>query len=690
MERAPAASARRVVVTGANGVLGRALLRDLAARPDAEPVAAVRSRAAAQRVAAAAPGAACRVVDYGDPSSLTPLLKGAWAVVHLVGILRESATSRYAEAHEASAAALARAAREAACPRIVYISLLGAEPGAANPCLASKGRAEALLLEAASGAGAGEGEGAGAGAGAAATTTTVLQLPMVIGGGDPASRALRRRAGRRALLLLGGGRHCDQPIDVRDAIAAIRSALERPPGGSALRLAVAGPESLSYRELLLRCAALRGGRPRPPRIGALPVAWARAAAALAERCIANPPLTRAMLDVLLRDDRVDPEPACRAHRDRVATPRRNPARLDRERGHDPMSAASPPEPPGPGLGAARGRGRGRRLLAGLPWLIALLCFAFLASRIQAAAQAEGISAAALLARVFAHVAWGPWLLLMSCYSLLYCAIDTLVVWRVINWFHARVAYRDIMPVRISAYILSILNEQVGKGAMALYLHRREGTPGFEVASSMLFIMVCEFYYLLGWALLALALGTSPAPGAAGWVLGLAAVSLPLLAAVSAALRRGRLDRALAKRPRIGALLHSFRRAPLRYYGTVVLLRSPAMAAAIFVYAWALALFGVEVSPRQVLGVLPLIFFSAALPIPLRAVASSLWVALFPGRPAELAAFGFAMHNFFIFANASLGLLFVRRAQRELFPEAPEAASHRERGGGDEQPPGDSQ
>ena len=97
--------------------------------------------------------------------------------------------------------------------------------------------------------------------------------------------------------------------------------------------------------------------------------------------------------------------------------------------------------------------------------------------------------------------WGLWLALMIPYSAFFFLIDSLVVWRVVNWFNARVRLRDILPIRASTYILSILNEQVGKGAMALYLHRRDGVPGWQVGSSMLFIMFCEFYYLLFWATL---------------------------------------------------------------------------------------------------------------------------------------------------------------------------------------------
>jgi hypothetical protein len=73
-----------------------------------------------------------------------------------------------------------------------------------------------------------------------------------------------------------------------------------------------------------------------------------------------------------------------------------------------------------------------------------------------------------------------------------------------------------------------------------------------------------------------------------------------------------------------------------------------------------------------LGVLPLIFFGAATPGPMRAVAILMWATLFPENPAEMTAFGLVMHNFFVFFNAAIGLLFLRRANRELFG-APAAA-----------------
>jgi hypothetical protein len=98
----------------------------------------------------------------------------------------------------------------------------------------------------------------------------------------------------------------------------------------------------------------------------------------------------------------------------------------------------------------------------------------------------------------------------------------------------------------------------------------------------------------------------------------------------------------------------------------VLLRSPALLSAVVVYTLALRLFGIDVGFVQMLGYLPVIFLGAATPGPMRTVAITLWVVLFPGHEGQMAAFGFVQHNFFIFFNAAIGLIFLRRANRELF------------------------
>jgi len=291
------------------------------------------------------------------------------------------------------------------------------------------------------------------------------------------------------------------------------------------------------------------------------------------------------------------------------------------------------------------------------------CFAYLYFRLNGAATREGLSLVAYMTQVFANVQWLPWLLLMMVYSCFYLVIDTLVVTRALHWFAKPIRYRDILPIRASAYIISIFNEQIGKGAMAYYLNRRYQVPGWEVASVMLFIMFGEVFYLLIWATVGFFFSSASLPEVFGlipyvssgaavvfilWVLYFQGTLLP--------------NNRLREKP----LFHAFRMAKLWHYGAFFLLRSPALLAAVVVYTMALNLFGVEASFLSLLGYLPVIFFAATIPTPMRAAAITFWVILFPENEGQMAAFGFVQHNFFIFFNALIGMVFWRRAQRELF------------------------
>jgi hypothetical protein len=306
----------------------------------------------------------------------------------------------------------------------------------------------------------------------------------------------------------------------------------------------------------------------------------------------------------------------------------------------------------------------------LPWLITAACFTYLLLRLDGAAAREGKSVTAYLAGVFAGVPWDRWLALMVPYSFFFFLIDSLVVWRVINWFNARVRFVDILPIRGSTYILSILNEQVGKGAMALYLYRREGVPGWQLGSSMLFIMFCEFLYLSSWATIGVALRwerfatIAPVFHWVPWI----TLSTALIFALLLLYFRGTI--LPNDRHRDRPILHAFRSANLSNYLVILLLRSPALLTAVVVYTLCLRLFGVPAEFGDMLAYLPVVFFGAATPGPMRSVAILLWVLLFPDYEGQMTAFGFVQHNFFIFFNAAIGLVFVRRANRELFGAKP--------------------
>lgn len=292
-----------------------------------------------------------------------------------------------------------------------------------------------------------------------------------------------------------------------------------------------------------------------------------------------------------------------------------------------------------------------------------LCFAYLYYRLNGAAAREGLSLIEYMTQVFSTVDWIPWLGLMICYSLFYFAIDTLVVTKALNWFVADIKYKDIMPIRASAYIISIFNEQIGKGAMAYYLNKRDQIPGWEVGSVMLFIMFCEIYYLLVWATVGFAVSGDSLPEVFGLVPYIAAVASVFLVLWIAYFRGAILPN---NKFRDRVVLSAFRQAKPWHYGAFFLLRSPALLAAVVVYTVALNLFGVEASLMTLLPFLPVIFFAAAVPTPMRAAAITFWVILFPENEGQMAAFGFVQHNFFILFNAAIGLVFWRKAQRDLF------------------------
>jgi NADH dehydrogenase len=285
-----AASSGRILITGANGHLGRRTIQrltdgDRLLRPIR---AVVRSERAAQTLREQAhPGVEISILDYRDEEALTQAAQDCEVAVHLVGIILESSRSSYRDAHEATSRALARAASAAGLNRIVYLSILGSHPDSRNACLASKGRAERILLE-------------------AATPALILRVPMVLGPGDFASRALQRQARARFVPLLRGGASREQPIDAEDVVSAILSGFGSP-GLDDVALDLAGPESISRRELLERCAALYGNRPRVIRI---PLSLELAFAFVVEKLLPNPPLSRAMVGVLDHDDDVGTREVC--------------------------------------------------------------------------------------------------------------------------------------------------------------------------------------------------------------------------------------------------------------------------------------------------------------------------------------------------------------------------------------------
>ena len=257
--------------------------------------------------------------------------------------------------------------------------------------------------------------------------------------------------------------------------------------------------------------------------------------------------------------------------------------------------------------------------------------------------------------------WGRYLLLMVPYSLFYFLVDSFVVQQAVSWFNVRVPYRDILPVRATTYILSLLNTQLGQGGVAVYLHRRHGLPFWEITGTVIFISFVEIYQLAFYSFVGAAAGGELGGVARAWVYAALAGYLAVHLWYFSRPRGGWLGRA--------RLLTAFRRARPRHYLQLLLYKTPNLLAAVTVHWLALPLFGMHVPFLVLLTFLPLVFFFAALPIAAAHLGPSqlAWRYFFRGAAPEGALVGYSLaaHFTFVLMNALIGLVFLRRAAREL-------------------------
>ena len=273
----------RIAITGANGSIGRRLIRNLVELGEKDIVALVRSEKSAQVITDEGLGVDIRVVDYDDADGIREAVGRCDLIFHLVGIIKESQANPFHKAHEGACQALCKA--DLGAKQIINLGIIGTSLSSGNACLQSRAAAESILNS-------------------GSVCVKTLRVPMVLGEGDYSSFALARNA-RKPITLVFRAASLEQPVDCQDVITALLSAVGLPLDSRVLELA--GPESLTRAALISRAGRILGNQPR---VISIPfwVGWALAA--VIELLSANPPITRAMLGVLDHDDEIDTCEAC--------------------------------------------------------------------------------------------------------------------------------------------------------------------------------------------------------------------------------------------------------------------------------------------------------------------------------------------------------------------------------------------
>jgi nucleoside-diphosphate-sugar epimerase len=263
-----------VLVTGANGFVGRAVVESLTG--DSVPV-----HAATRRMDAKVPTRA-RPVEVGDIDATTnweQALSGVEAVVHCaarVHQLRDGAEDPLTAFREVNRDGTARLARQAAAQgidRFVFISSIGVNgaetldrpfrpddaPAPHSPYAISKHEAEFALREI---------------SGETGLRVTVLRPPLVYGPDAPGNFATLLRAVHRGVPLPFGAIHNRRSfVALANLVDLIRCTLrhDAAPGKTFL---VSDGEDLSTTDLLRRTALALG---RPSRLLPVPGSWLRTA-----------------------------------------------------------------------------------------------------------------------------------------------------------------------------------------------------------------------------------------------------------------------------------------------------------------------------------------------------------------------------------------------------------------------------
>jgi NADH dehydrogenase len=222
---------RVVTVFGGSGFVGRYVVRALARDGWRVRIACRRPDLAFHLQPQGRVGQIMAVqANVRHPESVAGALRGASAVVNLVGILAESGAQKFSKVQSEGARAIGEAAKAAGIDNVVHISAIGADPRSASDYGRSKAEGEAAIL-------------------ATVPSAVILRPSVIFGPEDDFFNRFATMARFFPVIPVVGAQTKFQPVYVGDVAEAVAVAV----AGGARAGAVyelGGPEVKSFGELV--------------------------------------------------------------------------------------------------------------------------------------------------------------------------------------------------------------------------------------------------------------------------------------------------------------------------------------------------------------------------------------------------------------------------------------------------------
>ena len=273
-------SNRPIVVTGANGFIGRHVVGRLAEA--GRPVRAMVRRPSEYR---APEGVEVVQGDVTSPGTLGEALRGAAAMVHTAAITansKEPYKGAYRQINEVGTANLMAQAVEAGIGRVVLVSGLGTVAAPAGSYMATRWGMEEAVRK-------------------SGIPYVIIQPSVLFGDGAEFVAALARIAGVSPVVPAMTGPHTRfQPIWIEDVVTVIDKALS---DDQLLgrEVAIGGSEYATFRQVVQTILEVSG---KKRLVAPLPVGVAKVQAALLS-FLPKPPLTAATLELFSFDNTTD-------------------------------------------------------------------------------------------------------------------------------------------------------------------------------------------------------------------------------------------------------------------------------------------------------------------------------------------------------------------------------------------------